>query len=210
MLHLEVASLSGSNVSLCQDRLLESLGATGRPETMELTTLEKASSQSRIKVLSLTVTDLEGREMVELPRVYSRTDLHLSPDNLVSQGEVEQWPHLRDLPLHYTTVEEVTLLIGQDCPEALIPLTTVPGAWGEPYAIRTRLGWTVNGPISRRKKAPPVMPLHARREQGRTRTTPREGGQVLEVGIDGDIRVGEEHVSQQLDGASEMEGGSHV
>ena len=76
--------------------------------------------------------------MVELPRVYSRTDLHLSPDNLVSQGEVEQWPHLRDLPLHHPTVEEVTLLIGQDCPEALIPLTTVPGARGNP----TQLGLT--------------------------------------------------------------------
>ena len=145
---------SGSNVSLCQDRLLESLGATGRPETMELTTLEKASSQSRVRVLRLTVADPEGRETIELPRVYSRTDLHLSPDNLVSQEEVEQWPHLRDLPLHYATVEEVTLLIGQDCPEALIPLTTVSGARGEPYAVRTHLGWTVNGPVSRRKKTP--------------------------------------------------------
>ena len=35
------------------------------------------------------------------------------------------------------------------------PLTTVPGARGEPYAVRTRLGWTVNGPVSRQKKAPP-------------------------------------------------------
>ena len=39
---------SGSNISLCQDHLLESLGATGRPETMRLTTLEKANSQSRL------------------------------------------------------------------------------------------------------------------------------------------------------------------
>ena len=86
--------------------------------------------------------------------MYSHTDLHLSPDNLVSHGEVEQWPHLRDLPLHHATVEEVTLLIGQNYPEALIPLTTVPGARGETYAVRTHLGWTVNGPVSRQKKAP--------------------------------------------------------
>ena len=147
---------SGSNVSLCQDRLLTLLGATGRPETMRLTTLEKADSQSQVSVLSLTVTDPSGDGRVELPRVYSRADLHLSSNNLVSQGEVEQWPHLRDLPLHHADIEEVTLLIGQDCPEALIPLTTVPGARGEPYAIRTRLGWTVNGPVSRRKKTPPT------------------------------------------------------
>ena len=147
---------SGSNISLCQDRLLTLLGATGRPETMRLTTLEKANSQSQVKVLSLTVTDPAGDGRVELPQVYSWTDLHLSPSNLVSQGEVEQWPHLRDLPLHHAEIEEVTLLIGQDCPEALIPLTTVSGARGEPYAIRTQLGWTVNGPVSRHRKAPPT------------------------------------------------------
>ena len=147
---------SGSNISLCQDHLLELLGATGRPETMRLATLEKANSQSQVKVLSLTVMDLNEGGMIELPQVYSRSDLHLSPNNLVSQGEVEQWPHLRDLPLHHAAIEEVTLLIGQDCPEALIPLTMVPGARGEPYAIRTHLGWTINGPVSRRRKSPPT------------------------------------------------------
>ena len=94
---------------------------------MRLPTLEKANSQSQVKVLSLTVTDPTGDGRVELPQVYSQTDLHLSPSNLVSQGEVEQWPHLRDLPLHHAEIEEVTLLMGQDCPEALIPLTTVSG-----------------------------------------------------------------------------------
>ena len=134
--------------------LLELLGGTGYPET-KLTTLEKAGSQSRVKVLSLTVTDLEGGGMIELPQVYSRSDLHLSSDNLITRGEVERWPHLRDLPLRHAAIEDITLLIGQDCPEALIPLTTVPGARGEPYAIRTCLGWTVNGPVLRQRKLPP-------------------------------------------------------
>ena len=88
-------------------------------------------------------------------RKYARSDLHLSSDNLITRGEVERWPHLRDLPLRHTAIEDVTLLIGQDCPEALIPLTVVPGARGEPYAIRTHLGWTVNSPVLRQKKLPP-------------------------------------------------------
>ena len=60
------------------------------------------------------------------------------------------------------------------------------------------------------EEGPPIMPLHARREQGKSHPTPREGGQVLEARIDGDIRAGKGHVSQRPDGASEMEGGSHV
>ena len=40
------------------------------------------------------------------------------------------------------------LLMGQDYPDALVPLTTMPGRKGEPYAVKTRLGWTVNGPVT--------------------------------------------------------------
>ena len=28
-----------------------------------------------------------------------------------------------------------------------MPLTTIPGGKGEPYAVRTRLGWSVSGPV---------------------------------------------------------------
>ena len=140
---------SGSNISLCQDRLLQSLGVSGRPEPMRLTTLEKAHSASTARVASLTVTSLDGAGSVHLPQVYSKPDLHLNTDNLVTEEEVNLWPHLKDLPFHHASIEEVTLLIGQDCPDALVPLTTVPGGRGEPYAIRTCLGWTINGPVSR-------------------------------------------------------------
>ena len=37
---------SGSNVSLCQDRLLQLLKARGRTEKMSLTTLEKENSEA--------------------------------------------------------------------------------------------------------------------------------------------------------------------
>ena len=147
---------SGSNISLCQDRLLQSLGVSGRPEPMRLTTLEKAHSASTARVASLTVTSLDGSDSVHLSQVYSKPELHLNTDNLVTEEEVSMWPHLKDLPLHHASIEEVTLLIGQDCPDALVPLTTVPGGRGEPYAVRTCLGWTVNGPVSKRKKTASV------------------------------------------------------
>jgi len=45
------------------------------------------------------------------------------------------------------------LLIGQDTPEALMPLEVrraEPGS-SAPYATRTRFGWTLNGPLSRQQ-----------------------------------------------------------
>ena len=56
---------------------------------------------------------------------------------------------LRDLPIQTAETDEVLLLIGQDAPGALAPLNVVRGRDDEPYAIQTRLGWTVSGPVSR-------------------------------------------------------------
>ena len=40
------------------------------------------------------------------------------------------------------------LLTGSNYPQALAPLSSVLGASGKPFAMRTCLGWTVNGPVS--------------------------------------------------------------
>lgn len=39
----------------------------------------------------------------------------------------------------------VGLLIGYDCPEALVPRRVITGGKGEPYAVQTDLGWGVVG-----------------------------------------------------------------
>ena len=139
---------SGSNVSLCQDKLLRQLRAHGRTERLSLTTLDKESNETTAQVISLKVSNLDGSDELTIPQVFARPNLRLSSSNLVTEEEVQKWPHLKDLPLHHAEIDDVTLLIGQDCPEALIPLTTVPGRKGEPYAVRTRLGWSVGGPVS--------------------------------------------------------------
>ena len=143
---------SGSNVSLCQDRLLRILKARGRTEKMSLTTLEKKNNETTARVVSLRVSSLDGSEELTIPQVYARPNLHLSSSNLVTEAEVQRWPHLKDLPLHRAEIDDVTLLIGQDSPEALMPITTIPGGKGEPYAVRTRLGWSVSGPVSSSSK----------------------------------------------------------
>ncbi|XP_071837463.1 uncharacterized protein [Apostichopus japonicus] len=44
---------------------------------------------------------------------------------------------------------QVELLIGQDVPEALVPIEVRKGKTGDPYAIRTQLGWAVSGPLGK-------------------------------------------------------------
>ena len=59
---------------------------------------------------------------------------------------MEAWPHLRDLELHDID-SEVCLMIGNNVPEAMEPWDVIHGNAGEPFAVKTKLGWVVNGPM---------------------------------------------------------------
>ena len=139
---------TGSNVTLCHERLLRTLGLQGRTETMSLTTLDKKHNRTPTRMISLDVTNPDGEGMMHLGQVYARDSLPIDSHNRVTMSETARWSHLKGLPLHHSPIDEVMLMIGQDYPDALVPLATVPGGKGEPYAVRTRLGWTVNGPVN--------------------------------------------------------------
>ena len=150
--HLTYALLdNGSNVTLCHEKLLQILGLQGRAETMSLTMLDREHSRTPTRVISLEVTDPDGEGRLRLNQVYTRDSLPIDPRNMVTANETARWAHLKVLPLHHARTDEVMLLIGQDYPDALVPLATVPGEKGEPYAVKTRLGWTVNGPVASSK-----------------------------------------------------------
>ena len=97
--------------------------------------------------ISLEVSDVAGEIVLQLPVVYSRPSLPVNLDNLGKPEDLSKWNHLRDVDLPRINAEKVTLLIGQDNPEALVPTDLRKGAAGEPYAMKTVFGWTVNGPL---------------------------------------------------------------
>ena len=67
--------------------------------------------------------------------------------NIPTEKDIEQWSHLKHI--HLPQVEAgIELLIGTNVPRALEPLEVVCSVNDGPYAIRTLLGWTVNGPLT--------------------------------------------------------------
>ena len=134
--HLTYALLdTGSNVTLYHEQLLRALGIQGRPETMSLTTLDKKQNRTPTRVVSLDVESSDGEGRVHLGQVYARDSLPIDPRNRVTMNEAARWSHLKGLPLHHAHIDEVMLLIGQDYPDALVPLATVPGGKGGPTPL---------------------------------------------------------------------------
>ena len=64
--------------------------------------------------------------------------------------DLGRWKHLRDLELpELSELAEVEMLIGQDCPEVIMPLEVRASEKGEaepaPFATRSLFGWTISG-----------------------------------------------------------------
>ena len=63
---------------------------------------------------------------------------------------VQPWPHLNSIAHHLVPLKtdvDVTLLIGFNCPQAIMPREVITGKPNEPYAQRTDLGWGIIGNV---------------------------------------------------------------
>lgn len=58
----------------------------------------------------------------------------------------EKWPYLRNIKLHNLNAD-VDLLIGTDAAKVKEPWELINSQDDGPYAVRTRVGWVINGPL---------------------------------------------------------------
>ncbi len=141
---------SGSNTSFCTETLLKQLKISGSATNLSLTTIQGENVPVQCSLVSLEVSDLNATNHVDLPAVYSRPSLPISPDAIGKEEDVHRWPHLKGLSLPEID-SEIGLLIGSDVPEALQPIEVRPSENGGPFATRTVFGWVLNGPLGRNK-----------------------------------------------------------
>ena len=140
---------SGSDISLCDESLAMELGVQGSQKTFYLTTQEKQDSPRVGYDLSLTVEPLDGTDQVYVTRLWTVDKLNASSRSIPSEQDARQWPHLQGIKLPSISEKEVRLIIGTNVPDAFWVLEERRGNRGEPYAIRTPLGWTLMGPMER-------------------------------------------------------------
>ncbi|XP_033642413.1 uncharacterized protein LOC117302547 [Asterias rubens] len=138
---------SGSTQTFCSEKLINELGVNGKPDTMRLTTLDNHDILTETRIVHLEVTDMCDENLVVMTHVLTRPKLQMGISTLIDQKEINKWSHLSDIILPDVDANNVHLLIGQDNPSALIPKEVREGGVGTPYATRTKLGWTLNGPF---------------------------------------------------------------
>ena len=143
---------SGSTNSFCQEEVFESLGVSGVKGHLALASFGRRDDRRKTRTASLVVSTPDGDGKLEVPRMYAVKNFHVSTEPAGTMEDAEKWPHLRGIPFSSASPDQVRLIIGQDCPDAFFPLNAIRGEKGEPYAIQTQLGWTLNGPVEGQAK----------------------------------------------------------
>ena len=101
--------------------------------------------------VSLTVQNLNGKEEIDIPRVWTVETLPIANALIRDEKDIEKWDHLKGITFPTIDRRETKLLIGGDSPEAFWVMERIKGKRKEPYAIRSPLGWTLMGPMSTRE-----------------------------------------------------------
>ena len=70
-------------------------------------------------------------------------NLPILPNPTLTEGELENWPHLSGVDIPAQQNGTVMLLIGVDYPEVFWTIEGRHGKRGQPYAIKTVLGWSL-------------------------------------------------------------------
>lgn len=136
----------GSNASFCTNKLANDLHLEGKNVNILLTTMGEQKTVSCQAVPGLEVSSLEGNNFIELTEVFAQKAIPVSKENIPTQEDVDKWPHLKGVKIPSINAE-IGLLIGTDVPKALEPEELIRSVKDGPYAVRTALGWTVNGPL---------------------------------------------------------------
>lgn len=128
----------GSTTTSCTEKLMEPLSVRGKRT-------DSYSEQWVMKSL-LNVCSLDGNTFIELPEVFTQNAIPVSQENIPTEMEIKGRPYLKDVHIKSITAE-VDRLIGANIPKALEPLKVTNSQGEGPYAVLTRLGWIINGPL---------------------------------------------------------------
>lgn len=122
----------------------------GSPETLPLRTIRQDVQTLHGSRVSFDISP-SGKPKIKYRdnNAFTAARIDLAEHSYPVESLQRKYKHLRGLPLQSIKKVKPLLLIGSDHPQLITPTESVRlGPPGGPAAIRTRLGWTLQGPCS--------------------------------------------------------------
>lgn len=137
----------GSSATFCSEQLMQKLNISGKQVTFLLSTMGQEAIVPAYSLTGLEVSSLDDNNFYQLPEVLTQQKMPVSTDNLIKSEDLAKFPYLSKV--HIPNINaNVDLLIGTNAPKILEPWEIINSCGIGPYAVRTVLGWVVNGPLN--------------------------------------------------------------
>ncbi|KAL2099387.1 hypothetical protein ACEWY4_005867 [Coilia grayii] len=136
----------GSSASYCTEALARQLNVQGRRTELMLSTINSKSKVESYVLTDLEVSSLEDNNFIALSKVFTQKSIPVSRENIPLQTEIDKWLYLSEVRLPQIDAG-VELLIGTKEYTILEPWKVIPSKDNGPYAVKTALGWILNGPL---------------------------------------------------------------
>jgi hypothetical protein len=139
-----------SDTSFISEFVVSQLGVSGSETTLLLSTMTSENFPIKCKRISgLKVRGHDCSIEIPLPTVFSRDQIPSGLDNIPTPQLADRWPYLRPMIGNLMPKSNcgIGLLIGYNCPRALVPRDIIPPEGNGPFAQKTDLGWGVVGLI---------------------------------------------------------------
>lgn len=139
----------GSERTILLHSAAQQLGLKGKPEDLPLRTVRQELQVLSGAAVSFSISPLsQPKKVFHIKGAFTAQQLSLAEHTHPVKALREKYQHLRGLPLRHLETVRPVLLIGSDYPHLITPVEPVRlGPPGGPAAVKTRLGWTLQGPV---------------------------------------------------------------
>ena len=136
---------TGSTISFIDKSLRRKLQVEGNEVTLNVAGIHGSKDLLTEKV-RITV---KGLNSISVPvEAFEHNSISLGNASYNYEELKDRFDHLTVLPNHKFNLMEIGLILGQDVYDLQRPLDYRIGKIEEPYAVLTKLGWVVSGPMN--------------------------------------------------------------
>ena len=139
-----------SDTTFILEKTCTELGVKGTEVKLSLSTMYATDKLiSSYKVKGLTVRGVREGPRISLPDTYSRNIMPANHEHIPTPDMARMWSHLEPIANYLEPLRscEIGLLIGYNCPRALVPREVIASIEDGPYGQRTDLGWSIVGVV---------------------------------------------------------------
>ena len=138
-----------SDTTFISDETVQKLNAKIEPTRLKISTMTSSTVLDCMKLKGLQIRGATSNQRISLPVTYSRDYIPVNRSHIPTPEVARRWPHLRCLEDEILPLQdcEVGLLLGYNCPQALAPLNVKLGGSEDPFAVETKLGWSIVGRV---------------------------------------------------------------